>query len=146
MASVTLAKPDIALLSDIAGTRLALDHLLTANLDEQWDSATVWFDDGESGQLPVEYAGQGRRAALQCNARFAGRATGHQACVDLIALFKTARASADRRLQLRTNAGLVAGFDEAYVVTVSAWSRPRLLGLVYDVSFTAHQVASTVEV
>lgn len=146
MAAVVLAKPDIALFSNIAGTRLVLDHVIVADLDEQWDSTTVWFDGGADGQLPVEYAGQGRRAALSCTARFVGRDTGHQACMNLIGLFESARGSADRRLQLRTNAGLVAGFDKAYVVTVSAWSRPRVAGLVYDVSFVAQQVHATVAV
>ena len=146
MASVTLTTPDISMWSDVDGTRLEIDNLILADIDEQHDAALVWFDGGDYGQLPVEYRGTGRTAGLQCSARFPGKAAGHTSCTALIALFRTARESADARLMLRTIAGLVDGFDEAYVGRVSSWQRPRVLGQFYDVTFRLDLVDATVEV
>lgn len=141
MTSIVLTKADIALLADIANTLLEIDHLTTADGTESYDSALVWFDEGEDEpSLPTEYRGQGRTATMQCTARFVGREAGHLACVAFVDLLRTARAAADARLQLRVHAGLVGGFDEAYVGKVSSWGRPRVIGLNWDVSFTFDQV------
>jgi hypothetical protein len=143
MAFVVLAKPDVALFADVAGTRLEVDHLLTADLYDSFDGALVHFDGGDA-QLPVEYRGQGRSAGLQCLVRFTGRE--HERLVAFDALLRTARSAADGRLQVRTNAGQEPGFDGAYVGVVRSWSRPRLIGIAYDVTFRLDLVDSTVEV
>lgn len=147
MASVVLRKPDIALLSDIAGTRLVIDHLIGFEPTETYDSALVYFDEGDDEpSLPVEYRGLGRTATSTCTARFVGKQAEHTACVAFVGLLRQARSAADARLVLRTNGGLVDGFDEVYVGKVSTWSKPRVIGQVWDVTFPFDQVRHTLEV
>lgn len=143
MASVILTQPDIALVSDLVGSRVTIAHLVVSDPSEQWDSAIVHFDDGD-GAYPVEYRGQSRTGALSCVARFTHAE--HADLVALLDLFRTARLAADARLMLRTALGQTSGFDDAAVGVVASWSRPRLTGQAYDVPFTFTRVAYSPEV
>jgi hypothetical protein len=143
MASIALATPDIARLDDIAGTRIEIPHLLTADRSHGRDEALVQFD-GDT--YPTAYRGVHKSRTLQCNARFPGREAEHADLLALLDLFDSCFDATDGRLLLRTNRGLVAGLDPIEVVTVSSWTEPRLVGLVYDVGFTATRVEHTIEV
>lgn len=142
MASLTLPKPDIGLWADFEATRIQFTTLKVATPSEAHDSAMVQFDGDD---LPTEFAGEHRTGTVECTARFIGTNAEHAACVAFVGLLRTARAAADRRLQLRTNHGLSAGFDEVHVGTVPSWQRPHLMGQAWDVIFTFNQTVATVE-
>lgn len=140
MAHLVLAMPDIGLWSDFAATRLTIAHLQVAAPDIAWDETSVLFD-GDTD--PTPYAGEGRASGIEVTCRFT--AAEHSALVALEALLTAARTAADRRLQIRPNGGLVPGFDQAHVGTVPMWSRPRVLGQVYDLTFRLRTANHTIE-
>jgi len=141
VASLVLADSDIGLFADFAATRLVLPHLMVADPEESWDEAVVQFY-GDTD--PTAYRGVHRTATVRCQTRWTHRQ--HAGLVSLVALLRSARTAADGRLMLRTNHGLVAGFDELLVGTVSQWPRPRVMGQTWDVTFTLTRVEFTVGV
>lgn len=140
MGAVTLAKPDIGLYADFADTRVEIPHLIVAHPSEEHDETLVTFlpADDAAHANPTAFRGTGRLGTMQITCR-----STHQEHGDLLALLdllRTARQAVDGRLQLRPNHGLVAGFDELLIVTVSTWSRPHVLGRAWDLTFTATEV------
>lgn len=140
MAHVTLSEPDIALFSDPAGSRVALPTLVDQSPDTATDSAAVLF---EGDTAPTAFWGEPISSTWKLAATFGG--DDQQGAADLIALFKAAHVSADRRLQLRTLA-LVEDLADLAVVTVSRWRQARGSAWTLTVEFEAQEVAYTLEV
>lgn len=141
MTAIVLPNADIALWTDPAGTRVAIPHLTAVGDTRTYSGVVVQF---AGDTLPTPFRGEARSGSYRLTARFkqAEQAT----LLALLALFSTAAAAADSRLQLRTHYGQVAGLDDVLAVAVFGVEVSPQTGLYVDVAFTAEVVASTVEV
>lgn len=140
MTTLLLTAADIALFSDPVPTRVEIPHLVVADPVERDDATLVHL---EGLDWPVAYWSPHLDGEISCVARFPH--TEHAAAIALIDLFRTARNSADRRLQLRTNHGLVAGWDDLLVGIVNEIPRQHLMGQAWDLPFTLRRVHYTLE-
>lgn len=141
MASILLPVPDIALVSDPAGTLVPIPHLLRADTDDRGDGASVAF---YGAARPTHYRGTHRASTVSCLSRWTDRE--HAELLAFTGLVESSWDAIDGRLMLRTNGGLAAGFDDVYVGVVTSLPRTRLLGMAYDVAFTLELVDYTPEV
>ena len=141
MSYVTLAKPDIALFSNVSGTRVVLPRMSGQGRKRTFEQSSVRF---EGDNCDTTFRGQGRGRQYSLRVRFTGAE--HATMASLLALFDMAQDAADGRLQLRTNAFSVAGLNPLEVVTVSEIDEQPVGGLAWDVSFTASTVEYTLAV
>jgi hypothetical protein len=142
MAGVTLAHADIALWSDVAGTRLVIPRLQVLAPAEVLEQAYIRF---EGDERKTGFRGEGKDLVLSMTARYLS--TEHADAAALVELFRYAHdTDPDGRLQLRTHAGLVAGLNDLEAVMVASFGRPIVRGLNVDVAFTAQAVQYTLAV
>lgn len=137
MPTVDLGRAELALLSDLAGTRVVIQQLQVLVPTRTYRQVLVGPFEGDT--LPLGFRGDGQSRSWQMTARYGAHQ--HADMEDLLELFDAAHNGVDGRMLLRTHLGDVGGINESQAVMVSevstAWSRPKLA----DVSFTAHAVA-----
>lgn len=142
MATVTLTRADIALLSDLGGSRLTLNSLQVLVPSESVEQVFVRF---EGDRRATGWRGEGETLEYQMTARFVRGE--HADAATLIEMFRTAhRDDSDGRLLLRLHVGEVGGLNDVEAVMVPSWSAPWQRGGVVDVSFTARAVDWSQEV
>lgn len=140
MASVTLAKPDLALFADPAATRVVVPHLITATRTRRRELALVRFE-GDAAPTPFRGAGASKTYEVTC--RFGQDE--HADMLALLDLLDLAMVAPDGRLQLRT-AWYAAGGDQYEVVVAGDVSEAPLKGRGWDIRFVATTVAHTLAV
>lgn len=140
MATVYLAKPDIALFADPGATLVVIPHLVAAPRTRTREQASVRF---EGDEAPTTFRGEGRTRVYDLTARFGGDE--HDDMLALIDLIEAAHDAPDGRLQLRTNFFDTPGLNPFEVVTVSNVVEQHLGGKAWDVRFTATTTAHTIE-
>lgn len=140
MAGVVLERADLALWSDVAGTRVVIPRLQVLTPSRRYEQVLVRFE-GDTDR--TAFRGEGRFRSYQMTARFVEAE--HSTLVALLDLFDAAHDDVDGRLLLRTHVGVVSGLNPVEAVVVSEVSSPWSRGLVGDVSFTAETVAYTLE-
>lgn len=137
MAFVVLPGPDIALLADVAGTRLQLPQFDGEVPTTTPDVAGVTF---YGDTLPTPYRGEGQPVEWDL---VVGFTPSQQAlAVALLYLLRTAHEAPDGRLQLRTAGASVAGLDQVVAITADRWTPTKVGGGAIDVAIHARQVAS----
>lgn len=139
MTAVLLERVDIALWSDIAGTRLVLNRVQAVTPTDEFEQTLVRF---EGDQLATGFRGEGLGRQYEFVARF--MSDEHSTMAALEELFRTAQyVDPDGRLWLRTHVGLVSGLDDVQAVMVPSYVRRQVDAEVWDVAFTAKVANST---
>lgn len=136
-----LGRADIALWSNVAGTRLVIPALQVLTPSRRYEQTLVRFE-GDVDR--TAFRGEGRSRSYQLTARYTQAE--HEDLAALLALFDAAHDDVDGRLALRTHVGSAAGLNPLEAVVVSDVSAPWSRGLASDVSFVAETVAYTLAV
>lgn len=141
MASVVLAKPDLALFSN-PEVRVVLPHLIAAPRTRTTDRALVRF---EGYEAPHAFRGEGRVRDYDLTCRYG--ADEHDDILELLQVLAAADAAADGRLALRTNFFTVAGLDLYEIISITGDVEERDIGrAAWDVRFPVRTVNGTIEV
>lgn len=141
MASVELAKPDMSLFSDMAGTRVVLPRMTGQTRTRTFETALVRF---EGDEAPTPFRGGGAGRAYNLMVRYSGKE--HAQMAALLNLFRQAHDAVDGRIALRTNAYQVADLQPFEVVSVDSISETPIGGLAWEVSWVATAVQFSIEV
>lgn len=141
MGGIVLAKPDLALFSDVEATRVTIPRLRGISRTRRFDQTLVRF---EGDEQPTPFRGEGRPRTYPLVARYF--ANEHDDLAALLALFELAQDAPDPRMLLRITAGLVPELNAIEVVVVSEITDTFVPGQAVDVSWTASTVAYTIEV
>lgn len=141
MASVTLKKPDIALFTDVPGTRIILTRLVQQELVQNGAGAFALF---EGSARPTGGRSVGTHKTLNLAAVFAKLE--QETARDLVRLLEHAFHSTDGRLQIRTAGSNFVGLDPLAVVEVHSWRPAREPGGIIRVEFEATEVTFSLDV
>lgn len=135
MASVTLKKPDIALFTDVPGTRIVLTRLVQQELPQNGAGAFARF---EGNSRPTGGRSISIHKTLNLAAIFAKFE--QETARDLVRLLEHAFHSIDGRLQIRTAGSNFVGLDPLAVAEVHSWRPAREPGGIIRVEFEATEV------
>lgn len=141
MPTLTLAKADLALFSDLAGSRVQIPHLTASAPTRAYAGTAVKF---AGDAYPTPFRGEGRAKSWQLTARYL--ASEQASATELLDLIELAADSPDSRLFLRTHYGQVAGMNDALAVVVFGVDPQPQMGQYVDIGFTASAVAYILEV
>lgn len=139
MTQVVLGRADLALLSDLAGSRVVIPRLTAMPVTRGRERMFVRFVGDE---YPTAFRGEGRQSSYALTCRYARKRHAELLALRTF-LHTTVPAAMDPRMLLRTHYALVAGLDEAVAVEVDGPVTETISAAMVDVTFTVQVVQYT---